>query len=105
MFLRLLHQNLEMISPLVRKLQNILRLALIQVLCSVCMIAKEYQHQFGSMSIDLLNLLKINNLYRIMMQEYEENILEDFIDKMFDDMQDIPPEIMEIVDEYFFEMI
>lgn len=57
------------------------------------------------MSIDLLNLLKINNLYRIMMQEYEENILEDFIDKMFDDMQDIPPEIMEIVDEYFFEML
>ena len=57
------------------------------------------------MSIDLLNLLKINNLYRIMIQEYEENILEDFIDKMFDDMQDIPPEIMEIVDEYFFEMI
>ena len=57
------------------------------------------------MSIDLLNLLKINNLYKIMMQEYEENILEDFIDKMFDDMQDIPPEIMEIVDEYFFEMI
>ena len=40
-----------------------------------------------------------------MMQEYEENILEEFIDTMFDDMQDIPPEIMEIVDEYFFEMI
>ena len=40
-----------------------------------------------------------------MIQEYEENILEDFIDKMFDDMQDIPPEILEIVDEYFFEMI
>ena len=39
------------------------------------------------------------------MQEYEENILEDFIDKMFDDMQDIPPEILEIVDESFFEMI
>ena len=39
------------------------------------------------------------------MQEYEENILEDFIDKILDDMQDIPPEIMEIVDEYFFEMI
>ena len=69
------------------------------------MIAKEYQHQFGNPSIDLLNLLKINNLYRIMMQEYEENILKDFIDKMFDDMQDIPPEIMEIIDEYFFEMI
>ena len=57
------------------------------------------------MSIDLLNLLKINNLYIIMIQEYEENILKDFIDKVFDDMQDIPPEIVEIVDEYFFEMI
>ena len=57
------------------------------------------------MSIDLLNFLKINNLYRIMIQEYEENILKDFIDKMFDDMQDIPPEILEIVDEYFFEML
>ena len=40
-----------------------------------------------------------------MMQEYEETILKDFIDKMFDDMQYIPPEIMEIVDEYFFEML
>ena len=41
----------------------------------------------------------------MLIEEYKENILEDFIDKMFDDMQDIPPEIMEIVDEYFFEMI
>ena len=40
-----------------------------------------------------------------MIQEYEENILKDFIDKVFDDMQDIPSEILEIVDEYFFEMI
>lgn len=57
------------------------------------------------MSIDLLNLLKINNLYRIMMCEDEENILKDFINKVLDDVQDIPPEIMEIVDEYFFEML
>ena len=39
------------------------------------------------------------------MQEYEENILKDFINKILDDVQDIPPEIMEIVDEYFFEML
>lgn len=39
------------------------------------------------------------------MQEDGENILKDFINKMLDDVQDIPPEIMEIVDEYFFEMI
>lgn len=41
----------------------------------------------------------------MLIEEYEENILKDFIDKMFDDMQDISPEIMEIVDEYFFEML
>ena len=57
------------------------------------------------MSIDLLNLLKINPLYRIMIQEDEESILKDFINEIFDDMQDIPPEILEIVDEYFFEML
>ena len=34
------------------------------------------------------------------MQEYEESILKDFINKIFDDIQDIPLEIMEIVDEY-----
>ena len=39
------------------------------------------------------------------MQEYEENILKDFINNILDDVQDIPPEIMEIVDEYFFEML
>ena len=69
------------------------------------MIVREYQHQCGSMSIDLLNLLKINPLYRIMIQEDEESILKDFINEIFDDMQDIPPEILEIVDEYFFEML
>lgn len=41
----------------------------------------------------------------MLIEEYEKPILKDFIDKMFDDMQDIPPEIMEIVDEYFFEML
>ena len=41
----------------------------------------------------------------MLIEEYEENILKDFINKMFDDMQDIPPEIMEIIDEYFFEML
>ena len=40
-----------------------------------------------------------------MIQEYEENILKDFTNNILDDMQDIPPEILEIVDEYFFEMI
>lgn len=40
-----------------------------------------------------------------MTQEDKENILKDFINEMFDDVQDIPPEIMEIVDEYFFEML
>ena len=40
-----------------------------------------------------------------MLQEYEEKILKDLIAEIFDDVQDIPPEIMEIVDEYFFEML
>ena len=43
-----------------------------------------------------------------MMQEDEESILKEFIDEIFDDIrmssfdyiQDISPEIMEIVDEY-----
>ena len=39
------------------------------------------------------------------MQEDEESILKDFINEISDDMQDIPPEILEIVDEYFFEML
>lgn len=41
----------------------------------------------------------------MLIEEYEENILKDFINKILDDVQDIPPEIMEIVDEYFFEML
>lgn len=39
------------------------------------------------------------------MYEDEENILKDFINNVLDDVQDIPPEIMEIVDEYFFEIL
>ena len=39
------------------------------------------------------------------MQKDKENILKDFINKILDDVQDIPPKIMEIVDEYFFEML
>lgn len=40
-----------------------------------------------------------------MTKEEKENILKDFINKMYDDTQDIPPEIIEIVDEHFFEML
>ena len=40
-----------------------------------------------------------------MTQEDKKNILKDFINEMFDDVQNVPPEIMEIVDEYFFEML
>ena len=39
------------------------------------------------------------------MQEDEESILKDLSNEIFDDMQDIPPEILEIVDEYFFEIL
>lgn len=34
------------------------------------------------------------------MYDDEENILKEFINEIFDDIQDISPEIMEIVDEY-----
>lgn len=34
------------------------------------------------------------------MHDDEESILKEFIDEIFDDIQDISPEIMEIVDEY-----
>lgn len=40
-----------------------------------------------------------------MTQEDKENILKDFINEMFEEVQDVPPEIMEILDEYFFEML
>jgi len=40
-----------------------------------------------------------------MTQEEKEKIFKDFINEMFDDVQDVPPEIMEIVDEYFFDML
>jgi len=40
-----------------------------------------------------------------MTQEDKENIFKDFINEMFDDVKDVPPEIMEIVDEYFFDML
>lgn len=50
-------------------------------------------------------VLKISNENGNMMQEDKENILKDFINEMFDDVQDVPPEILEIVDEYFFEML
>lgn len=40
-----------------------------------------------------------------MTQEDKENILKDFINEMFDDVQDVPPEILGVVDEHFFEML
>lgn len=40
-----------------------------------------------------------------MTQEDKENILTEFVNKMFEDIQDVPSEIQEVIDEYFFEMI
>jgi hypothetical protein len=40
-----------------------------------------------------------------MTKEEQENILKDFISKITDDMQDIPPEIIEAVDEHFFDLL
>ena len=36
----------------------------------------------------------------MLIEGFEESILKEFIDEIFDDIQDISPEIMEIVDEY-----
>lgn len=40
-----------------------------------------------------------------MTQEDKENILIEFVNKIFEDIQDTPPEILEVVDEHFFEML
>lgn len=40
-----------------------------------------------------------------MTQEDKENILTEFVNKMFEDIQDTPPEILEVVDKHFFEML
>lgn len=40
-----------------------------------------------------------------MTQEDKENILTEFVNKMFEDIKDVPPEIHELIDEHFFEML
>ena len=40
-----------------------------------------------------------------MTQEDKDNILTEFFNKMFEDIKDVPPEILEVVDEHFFEML
>ena len=40
-----------------------------------------------------------------MTKEEQENILKDFISKITDDVQNVPPEIIEAVDEHFFDLL
>lgn len=40
-----------------------------------------------------------------MTKEEQENILKDFISKITDGVQDVPPEIQEAVDEHFFDLL
>lgn len=40
-----------------------------------------------------------------MTNEDKENILTEFINKMFEDIKDVPPEIQEVVDEHFFDLL
>lgn len=40
-----------------------------------------------------------------MTQEDKENILTEFVNKMFEDIQDVPSEIQEVIDEHFFEIL
>lgn len=47
-----------------------------------------------------------NNTHKqeYMTKEEQENILKDFISKITD-VQDVPPEIIEAVDEHFFDLL
>ena len=49
----------------------------------------------------LTNVKSFNN----MTNEDKENILTEFINKMFEDIKDVPPEIQEVVDEHFFDLL
>lgn len=49
-----------------------------------------------------LNFVK--NFYN-MTNEDKKNILTEFINKMFEDIKDVPPEIQEAVDEHFFDLL
>lgn len=40
-----------------------------------------------------------------MTNEDKENILKEFINKIFDDVQEVPSEIQEAVDEHFFDLL
>lgn len=48
-----------------------------------------------------------NNTHKqeYMTKEEQENTLKDFISKITDDVQDVPPEIQEAVDEHFFDLL
>ena len=49
--------------------------------------------------------LKFVKSFYNMTKEEQENILKDFISKITDDVQDVPPEIIEAVDEHFFDLL
>ena len=49
--------------------------------------------------------LKFVKSFYNMTKEEQENILKDFISKITDDVQDVPPEIQEAVDEHFFDLL
>lgn len=49
--------------------------------------------------------LKFVKSFYNMTKEEQENILKDFISKITDDVQDVPLEIQEAVDEHFFDLL
>ena len=49
--------------------------------------------------------LKFVKSFYNMTKEEQENILKDFISKITDGVQDVPPEIIEAVDEHFFDLL
>ena len=50
-------------------------------------------------------ILKFVKSFNNMTNEDKENILTEFINKMFEDIKDVPPEIQEAVDEHFFDLL
>ena len=53
----------------------------------------------------LIKKLKFVKSFYNMTKEEQENILKNFISKITDDVQDVPPEIIEAVDEHFFDLL
>ena len=53
----------------------------------------------------LTQILKFVRSYYNMEDDKKVEILKEFTKKIIEEQVDVPPEIMEVVDEHFFEML